>query len=134
MESDHLFMNKLYILENIMDSGNMITAAIRLQGNHHIFKGHFPGNPILPGVCTIQIIKELIAEAFKKKLQLTKAGNIKYLSFINPLINNTIQFEIKYKYLENDEISSNVRVYCETVNFCSFKGEFKIADFMVKGN
>ena len=72
----------------------------------------------------LQIIKELMTIVCNKELQLRKAGNIKYLSFINPLVNKKVWFEISYKCHEEGRISCSARVYFETTTFCSFKGEF----------
>ena len=31
---------------------------IELNPGHVLYQGHFPGQPVVPGVCTLQIIKE----------------------------------------------------------------------------
>ena len=36
---------------------------IKLDPEHFIYKAHFPGEPITPGVCIMQIAKELLEEA-----------------------------------------------------------------------
>jgi len=119
-------MNSLYVVENIETGDKSVTATIRLNEKHDIFSGHFPDNPVLPGVCTVQIIQELLSETSGSELHLTRAATIKYLSFINPLVNNTVMVEIKYKPSGEDHISCNARVYYDTISFCSFKGEFDI--------
>ena len=48
-----------------------VNAVIELNKDHDIFKGHFPGNPVMPGVCMLQIIKELTEKAVDKSLFLT---------------------------------------------------------------
>ncbi|MCX6330659.1 MAG: hypothetical protein NTZ85_14245 [Bacteroidia bacterium] len=62
MKTDQKFLNELYTIKNIQkESVNKLTIQVELKRDHDIFKGHFPGNPILPGVCTIQILKELLS-------------------------------------------------------------------------
>lgn len=124
MKSSLLLMNNLYFLKHLADEEGKVTATIKIHEDHEIFKGHFPGNPVLPGVCLVQIIKELMVQVFNSELFLVHASNIKYLAFINPLVNNILQFEIQYKRAGENEISCNVRVYNESTNFCSFKGVF----------
>jgi 3-hydroxyacyl-[acyl-carrier-protein] dehydratase len=63
--------------------GNL-TCTIHYNASHKIFEGHFPGNPIVPGVCTMAIVKELLEEATSQKLLLTAAPNVKFLGLINP--------------------------------------------------
>ena len=57
---------------------------IRLNAKHDIFKGHFPDNPITPGVCMMQIIKDLSEIITEQHLFLTKSTNVKFMALINP--------------------------------------------------
>lgn len=61
-----------------------LTANILLNQDHDIFKGHFPGNPVTPGVCMMQIVKELTEEFTVQKLFLKIASNVKFMAIINP--------------------------------------------------
>ena len=49
------------------ENGRFI-AKITLNKDHDIFNGHFPGNPVTPGVCMMQIVKELTEEFTGKQL------------------------------------------------------------------
>ena len=37
-----------------------LKAIIDLNKDHEVYKGHFPGNPVVPGVCLTQLIKEVM--------------------------------------------------------------------------
>jgi 3-hydroxyacyl-[acyl-carrier-protein] dehydratase len=123
-----MLLNKLYVLSSLELSGekDKIAAYILLNREHPVFKGHFPGNPILPGVCTVQIIRELMEMALEKELLLTKAGNIKYLGFINPVTTSAVQFEVVLKNLETGALSCSALVSAGGTTLCSFKGEYVI--------
>ena len=54
-----MLIEGLYSTETFDKNEEGISAQIKLNPKHEIFKGHFPGKPIMPGVCMIQIIKEL---------------------------------------------------------------------------
>lgn len=60
------------------------TARIALNAKHAIFKGHFPNNPVMPGVCMMQVIKELVEKVTEEKLFMQQISNVKFLSLINP--------------------------------------------------
>ena len=64
-------------------------STVVINKDHEIFKGHFPAVPIVPGVCMLQMVKELLEERIRKPLQLTHSGNIKFLSVINPVFFTT---------------------------------------------
>jgi 3-hydroxyacyl-[acyl-carrier-protein] dehydratase len=122
-----MFLNDLFTIEQILPEGddNKFLITIRLNPFHEIFKGHFPGNPILPGVCIVQILKEILMFQSDKKLMMINASSIKYLSFINPKANSVINIAIELKEPGNDIILCNSFLYFESVVFCRFKGEFK---------
>ena len=128
MKPNQMFLNSLYQIKQILTDGNgsKFSAIIELNPAHEIFHGHFPGNPILPGVCMVQILKEILINYSNSSLILRKAGSIKYLSFIDPQVNNIIHFNIEINKTENGDISCNAVLNSESVIFCRFKGEFKV--------
>lgn len=36
--------------------------SVRLNPDCHVYQGHFPGEPVSPGVCNIQMLRELAEE------------------------------------------------------------------------
>jgi 3-hydroxyacyl-[acyl-carrier-protein] dehydratase len=128
MKSNQMFLNDLYTINRIVPEANSkkLLISIQLNPSHEIFKGHFPGNPVLPGVCIIQILKEILMYQTDNKLTLSSASSIKYLSFINPDVNSIVNFDVELEEMGNDNIFCNVSLYFESVVFCRFKGEFKI--------
>ena len=126
MKTNPKFLNDLYVIKDIREeiAGQRSVVLIELNAGHSIFSGHFPGNPVLPGACTVQIVKELLELQMKKKLMLKKAGIIKYLSFINPLMNPIVSIDLQIKEGEGGPGVCNASVFHEATVFCSFKGEW----------
>ena len=58
-------------------------VAVRLNGGHEIYKAHFPGNPITPGVCIVQMIGELLSDRCGRRLSLSKIVNLKFVAPIS---------------------------------------------------
>ena len=109
-----------YSIEN---SGSF-KVKIELNDKHKIFNGHFPGNPIVPGVCLIQMIKETLEEILKKELFLSEAGNIKFISFVQPQINKILNLGYSVKQ-ENGIFQVSVLISFEEKIFVKFKGVFR---------
>ena len=78
-----------------------LRAVIHLNVDHDIFKGHFPNNPILPGVCQIEIVSELLGKHYGKDYNLSAAKNIKFLSVVNPIVNKELVFQVQI-FEQND--------------------------------
>ncbi|MFS4466560.1 3-hydroxyacyl-ACP dehydratase [Maribacter sp. 2210JD10-5] len=89
-----MLIEGLYEILDFKYEAQEVTASVKLNKEHHIFEGHFPGHPVLPGVCVIQMIKELTEKAINRKLLLNVASNVKFMAVINPEKNDTIDFTI----------------------------------------
>lgn len=73
---------------------------LRLNPEHNIYRAHFPGNPITPGVCLIQMVGELLQEKFQTVLDLKKVINLKFVATISPIDQQII--DIKFTQTEDD--------------------------------
>ncbi|MBN2523634.1 MAG: hypothetical protein JXB24_10190 [Bacteroidales bacterium] len=109
-------LNDLFEYKLIESVEGSIIATIHIHANHRLFKGHFPGNPVTPGVTLIEIVRVVLSESVKKDLMLTEARDIKYLASIVPPNTDTINLEIKYKTAANGiavncVLSGNDQVY-----------------------
>jgi len=117
-------MHELYVPLVRQDGENDTCYTVRLNWDHDIFKGHFPGNHVLPGVCTVQIIAELLADILDEDISMESASNIKYLSFIAPSQGNNFSFSIMHSLKEDGRIACSAKVFNANAIFCTFKGEF----------
>jgi len=77
-------------------TANALKCEVNFASSHAIFRGHFPDVPIVPGVCMMQIVKELFSEHIGLPLQFRKVALMKFLSLINPLEAPTIQVELSW--------------------------------------
>jgi 3-hydroxyacyl-[acyl-carrier-protein] dehydratase len=73
-----------------------IRVSINLNKNHDVFKGHFPDNPVTPGVCMIQIIKEIAQTHVDSLLFLLNVSNVKFTAIINPYVNQNLILELYF--------------------------------------
>ena len=123
-----MLLNNFFELNKLEVSSDRSSAIANanLNPEHSIFEGHFPENPVVPGVCMIQMIKEILSEILKKDLMLIKSSSIKMNNLIDPLQNKIINFELKTKSVDENNIHVSCKIYFESINFCNFKGDFKI--------
>ena len=82
----------LYELVQADDLG----ATVRLLPESAVYRGHFPGYPITPGVCLVQIALELIAE-MAGQTGLVAAKNIKFTSPVIPEEGKMLRFDLSGK-------------------------------------
>jgi len=82
------------VLENKLSGAYGI--ALVLNENSDVFNGHFPDQPILPGVVMIEMTKRATQLVLEKELALVTAGNFKFLKMIDPSVitNAILGFEV----------------------------------------
>jgi len=95
-------INDFYTIEQKMQRDLELEFRLRLNREHFIYRAHFPGNPIMPGVCIIQMCQELLELHTGKQLALKKAANVKFLSVIKPDEINHIS--VFFSKIEEDEM------------------------------
>lgn len=91
------------------DSGDVV-YDVRLDPEHFIYKAHFPGEPITPGVCIMQMVIELLEDASGERLELDTAKNIKFLQVIQPQHTPQLCCTITRILKENGTVSARARL------------------------
>jgi 3-hydroxyacyl-[acyl-carrier-protein] dehydratase len=99
-------------------------AVITLNADDFIYKAHFPGRPITPGVCIIQILQELVEIHCEKQLKLRSAKNIKFLNILDPLAHPKVCFEVKCTDNGDCSISASLVCKAEDIVFAKMQSEF----------
>jgi len=110
-----MLIKGLYTVASFEHKEQTVHATITLNPDHEVFKGHFPDNPVMPGVCMIQMIKELTERATGKTLFLSVASNIKFMAIINPEKNDTIQLVIHISEVDDQLKVKNTVSFEETL-------------------
>lgn len=97
----NMLIKDFYTLNDLTVVENSATAQITINKDHEVFKGHFPGNPVTPGVCMMQIIKELTEQIVDKSLFMESSSNVKFMAIINP--EKTPDLELTLDIIEEDK-------------------------------
>lgn len=74
-----------------------LQATVRLNPEHDLFKGHFPGHPVLPGVCMLHIIKAIVQKDAGLSLSYSSIQSCKYVAVVKPVVEPVLTFQITYR-------------------------------------
>jgi 3-hydroxyacyl-[acyl-carrier-protein] dehydratase len=85
------------------DRKNTLTGEFCFNENLNVFKGHFPGLPVLPGVMQIEMIQHVM----KKNTGISyKIKSIKKAKFNNPIVpGEAIKVSLSFYPLEDDSVN-----------------------------
>lgn len=110
---------------------------LQLHPEHVIYQAHFPGQPITPGVCIVQMGKELLEDYLAQmpgkpwgdsvSLQVVKVKNVKFLSVISPnesleityqigkivISDDTCEVKVQIVVLAQDEVKAKISMTCK---------------------
>lgn len=122
-----ILLNDFYTLTQKDASTGVVKAKLSINKAHRIFKGHFPGLPVVPGVCMLQMVREIMEVHVGHELKITVADNMKFLSVINPEQNVEVEASINYTE-EGDKVSVNATLFAGTTTFFKLKATLQAAE------
>lgn len=119
-------MNKrLYTIENVKEeSPGKWISEISLNRDSEVFAGHFPGQPVLPGVFMLEIIASVLSEITAGKRKLQEGENIKFLSVLDPAVDSRVSVTLKFDVSENQMYNVKSEISADVKTFLKFRGKF----------
>lgn len=107
--------NNLYIVTDRTVDGLSARYTLQLQPSCFIYQAHFPGEPITPGVCIVQIGKELVDDLLQAKgmsgqTEIVKVKNVKFLSVLSPETTTSVVYDIKKVEVSEDKREIKVQI------------------------
>ena len=76
-------------------SQDAATYRIALHPDSPIYQSHFPGRPITPGACIIQMVQDLAQDHFADPtLEVRHIANLKFLTLLEPQHHPTLEVHL----------------------------------------
>lgn len=134
------YVAQFFTLESGEKNGNSATYRCRLHPEAPVFKAHFPGFPVLPGVLTLKMVVDAInASQFFSTQTLTvqSIGNAKYLAVVNPQETQEVEISVALKAEKNADEPAVFQFKATVENgetrFATFSFSCTAADFITVG-
>ena len=134
------YVAQFFTLEAGEKNGNSATYRCRLHPEAPVFKAHFPGFPVLPGVLTLKMVVDAInASQFFSTQMLTvqSIGNAKYLAVVNPQETQEVEISVALKAEKNADEPAVFQFKATVQNgetrFATFSFSCTAADFITVG-
>jgi len=118
-----MLAGSFFTIENLVVDGNKVSARFRLEPSHIIFGGHFPARPVMPGVCMVQMIKEVLELVLDRKTQLKSARNIKFLNVLDPNVYPEVLTEMNF-ILNHETVDVSAKIYLDSTVFFKMDAGF----------
>lgn len=122
-----MLLNTLYTYEHL--EGEALASLkfkVNIKANHEIFQGHFPDNPITPGVCQMQIVKEILGDHLGQSLFFNSIFDMKFISMWVPNESEAVFVDIS---AENFEKGYKIKasIYTDTCVYFKIRGKANVS-------
>ena len=92
-----IWEDTFYAVKDITGTDNGFNAVVQVHTDHPIFEGHFPEHPVVPGVCTLAMIKKTVSLYLKRDVMFPKVKESKFVSAIVPQENLLLNISVAFK-------------------------------------
>lgn len=134
------YVAQFFTLEAGEKNGNSATYRCRLHPEAPVFKAHFPGFPVLPGVLTLKMVVDAIntSQFFSTQtLTVQSIGNAKYLAVVNPQETQEVEISVALKAEKNADEPAVFQFKATVQNgetrFATFSFSCTAANFITVG-
>ena len=119
-------INDFYHIVATDDSEGKYVCKVKMNAAHNIYSVHFPGNPVTPGVCLVQMVAEMLEQKYSKRFVLSTAVNIKFKRLVSP--NDEPSFVFSKIVNEDDLLKTIVSIEDEQGQFVKMSLQYKTTD------
>lgn len=99
-------------------------CRVRMNAESEIYRSHFPGNPVTPGVCLVQMACEIFEHLSHKRLSLTDVPKIRFKQVVLP--NDEPWFTFTGITEEQSTLNLGVTVSTEQVEYAKMSLKYHI--------
>lgn len=97
-----MLIENYYKINDFLVEGGEAVFQISLLADCDVYKGHFPGEPVSPGICNIQMIKECAEMIAGKSLFLNNLQICRLTTLVTPLLHPHVEMKVNLE--DNDGI------------------------------
>ena len=116
-----------YTVTELTKGENALDATIKLNASHAIFEGHFPNNPVTPGVVEMEIVKEILSLGLEKPLKMKTMSSCKFLAVLNPINVENVHVKISITEMDDAFVRISGQLADDTTSFLKIAATYIIA-------
>ncbi len=110
-----------YTIEELACDAQGGRCRVLMAAEHPIYAGHFPAQAVVPGVCTLTIIREVLAKMVGTEVAFDRIKECKYISALLPHEG----LELTLDYVWGEEQSVQCQVSAEQKSVLKLKASWR---------
>jgi 3-hydroxymyristoyl/3-hydroxydecanoyl-(acyl carrier protein) dehydratase len=84
INSNPMLKNPFYTVTERQLAGTEWRCRVSLNAAHPLYCAHFPGHPVTPGACIMQMAKDIACLCYARPFFMGEVRNVKFLKVIDP--------------------------------------------------
>ena len=121
-----MLLDTFFTIDNITAQDEKTLFEVTINKEHAVFEGHFPGNPVVPGVFLIQMIREVIEHWQQKKFKIEAADEIKFMNMVIPQQSSHLTLEIQKRTKSEKPFAYSILVSDAAMVYIKMKLDLEI--------
>lgn len=114
-----------YIIHHTEQENEQVHASFSLDEKHPVFSGHFPGQPVLPGVLQMRLVADILSHCLQQEVRLEEALFVKFLAPVVPGIYDRFDIQVTYSP-DGSGIKADARIEAGETVFMKMKSRFRL--------
>lgn len=100
-----MLMNDFYRIQYLQRDPNSVSCKVAFNTQHDFFKG----KSVVPGVCMMEMVKELLEQQTDQNLWLRNAGEVKFLQMVTPDVQPMVQISWRPNGAKGYNVSASIK-------------------------
>ena len=121
-----MLLNKYFTIRERREDETGSNFLISLNPDHQVYQGHFPGDPICPGVCSIQMIRECAEIVIGQRLTIGTVSQCRFMELLTPSKNKDLLLKLTLSKAEEGMVKAVASILSDDAqtSFLEYKGEY----------
>ncbi len=123
-----MLLNSYFTIKEEIKNENGSEFHIALNPQHEVYQGHFPGDPICPGVCSIQTIRECAERVAGCPLTISAVSQCRFSELLTPVKNIDLLLKLALEKSAENGYKVVASIFSEDGQtlFLEYKGEYSL--------
>lgn len=96
-----------YTIRSFDSAGDGFRACVELLPDHPVYQGHFPGQPVVPGVLTLALVRECASMHIGRRAAYAAIRECKFISALLPC--EGLEIRLDFTLDEQQKLCGTVR-------------------------
>lgn len=114
------------VLNRCSDGDQSMTFHVALLPDCDVYRGHFPGNPVCPGVYNMKMIRECAEMMLGKSLHQPAVSQCRFVSLMTPAQCQEVDIKIEILAASDDAFTVKATISDSNNIYMEYKGEMTV--------